>query len=163
MSQTRHDTYNTMMKMETFLLLLLLGGSARAFSSGAPSNACISLTPDHGGFPQPPPSPYTVDLSVFNMYGDGNNYYLPGQTYQCKQCVSILSKPQLCPTQWIYSAMIQCFEDFCSRRGLWQTTAPSRVPSLSQTLVPSLVPVLPLQWALCDCGVLAISIYTPIH
>ncbi|CAI8006863.1 Putative defense protein 3, partial [Geodia barretti] len=71
-----------MMKMETFLLLLLLGGSARAFSSGAPSNACISLTPDHGGFPQPPPSPYTVDLSVFNMYGDGNNYYLPGQTYQ---------------------------------------------------------------------------------
>ena len=84
MSQTRHDTYNTMMKMETFLLLLLLGGSARAFSSGAPSNACITLTPDHGGFPQPPPSPYTVDLSVFNMYGDGNNYYLPGQTYQCK-------------------------------------------------------------------------------
>jgi hypothetical protein len=64
------------------MLLLLLGGSASAFSSGAPSDACISLTPDHGGSRQSPPSPYTVDLSVFNMYGDGENYYLPGQIYQ---------------------------------------------------------------------------------
>ena len=80
------ETVQHSMKRLAVLLLLLFGGSADAYSSGAPSTACSSLTPGHGGSPQPSSSPYTLDLSIFDLYDDGITiyYYEPGQTYQCK-------------------------------------------------------------------------------
>ena len=66
------------------LLLLMFGGSVNSYPSGAPSQACSSLTPNHGGSPQSSPLPYTLDLSGFDLYGDGNFYYEPGNIYQCK-------------------------------------------------------------------------------
>ena len=76
-----------MKRLEIFLLLLF-GGSAHALPSGAPSTACSSLIPSHGGSPQSSSSPYTIDMSIFNLYSDGNYYYQPGQEYQCKQLVN---------------------------------------------------------------------------
>ena len=77
------ETVQHSMKRLAVLLLLLFGGSADAYSSGAPSTACSSLTPGHGGSPQSSSSPYTLDLSIFD-FNDSNYYYEPGQTYQCK-------------------------------------------------------------------------------
>ena len=65
------------------LLVLVFAGLVCTYPSGAPSEACSSLTPGHGGSPQSSPSPYTLDLSIFDLYNDGNSYYEPGNTYQC--------------------------------------------------------------------------------
>ena len=56
-----------------------------AFPQGASTSACSSLTPGHGGSSQSLPSPYTLNLSIFDLYNDGNFYYQPGYIYQCKQ------------------------------------------------------------------------------
>ena len=65
------------------LLLLLFGGSAHAYSTGAPSESCISLSPIHDSSASSG-SPYSLDMSVFDLYNDGNYYYQPGEIYQGK-------------------------------------------------------------------------------
>ena len=143
------------MKWLAVLLLLLCGGSAHAYSSGAPSQACSTLTPGHGGLSQSSPSPYNLDLSIFNLYSDGNYYYIPGQTYQCKQCQEhtlwlFLRRVQLdayfAIPQWL--SLVQPLKDFWSRQGKWRMTQPSLAPSLTQPLDPSSAAALPLPWAL---------------
>ncbi len=71
------------------LLSFLVAGNLRnvadGFSSGAPSQACSTLTPDPGGHqaaPQAGVPPYEVDLSALD---DGNSgfEYEPGATYTC--------------------------------------------------------------------------------
>ena len=55
-----------------------------AFSSGAPSGACSTLSPDpsrHLGQPQSSPVPYNIDLAVFDD-GNGSFSYQPGMSYQ---------------------------------------------------------------------------------
>ena len=74
----------SMRKLTVLLLLLYSGESARAYSTGAPADACTTLTPNHRKPPQPSPSPYTLDLLIFDLYSDGYYYYEPGETYQCK-------------------------------------------------------------------------------
>ena len=71
--------------MLAVLLLLLFGESTQAYPDGAPSNSCVSLTPDHGVPPESSSSPYSLDLSGFDLYGEGYFYYEPGTTYQCKR------------------------------------------------------------------------------
>ena len=73
--------------MLAVLLLLIFGVSTQAYPDGAPSNSCVSLTPDHGVPPQSSSLPYSLDLSVFYLYGDGYFYYEPGKTYQCEKDV----------------------------------------------------------------------------
>ena len=77
------ESSNNMRKLAV-LLLWLFGGWAQAYPTGAPSEACTSLTPDHGGTPQSTSPLYTLDLSIFDLYNDGYYYYEPGETYQCK-------------------------------------------------------------------------------
>ena len=67
------------------ILLLLFGESTQAYQTGAPSTACSTLTPNHGAPPQSSTSPYSLDLSSFLLGSDGNYYYEPGNTYQCKK------------------------------------------------------------------------------
>ena len=45
------------------------------FSSGAPQDACSTITPGHGGSSANPPVPFLVNISSL----DGG--YIPGQTY----------------------------------------------------------------------------------
>ena len=52
-----------------------------AWPTGAPSDACDNLTPQHGFNTQTSVLPYSVDLSEFN-----GTTYTPGQTYTSKQC-----------------------------------------------------------------------------
>lgn len=79
------DAHNIMRRIFIIVLGLIFGGSVHVytFPTGAPSAACDSLTPGHGGTPQSSPSPYTFNLSVFDLYSDGNFYYEPGNIYQC--------------------------------------------------------------------------------
>jgi hypothetical protein len=67
-------------------LLLLITASyldqSEGFSSGAPSEACSTLSPnpfDHGAPPQTSEVPYEVDLSAFDD-GGGTLSYVPGQS-----------------------------------------------------------------------------------
>ena len=58
-------------------------------SGGAPLDACVTLTPQHGGnLPQMTPSPHVVDLSDFNITEDEDGnltiYYTPDTMYASK-------------------------------------------------------------------------------
>ena len=75
------------MEVTLSLILTILSVAwqgVESFSSGAPSGACSSLSPDPVGHsnvqPQVTPVPYSIDLSPFNGAGG----YTPGQTYTCK-------------------------------------------------------------------------------
>jgi len=48
-------------------------------SSGAPTQACALIQPQHPSNPQISPVPFSVDLSAFT-----GNMYTPGQTYTSK-------------------------------------------------------------------------------
>jgi hypothetical protein len=55
-----------------------------SFSSGAPLDACSTISPDpnrHGAQPQTSLVPYNIDISQLSDAGG----YTPGQTYSCKQ------------------------------------------------------------------------------
>ena len=76
-------THSTM-KLTILAVLLASISSALAFPGGAPVQACINLTPNHGAMPQPPPSPYTIDLSAFVIPNMTSLYFMPGVTYTSK-------------------------------------------------------------------------------
>lgn len=69
----------------------LLQQQVSALSSGAPSTACNTLSPDpgaHGAQPRTSDVPYGIDLSQF--CSNGTYSYYPGQTYTRKhssQCL----------------------------------------------------------------------------
>ena len=72
--------------MLLFLAMVACPSPVRAFSRGAPSGACSSLSPSpgpqgHDANPQSSPVPYTIDLAVFDD-GNGSLSYQPGMTYQ---------------------------------------------------------------------------------
>ena len=74
----------------TSLLLAVLVHSGECFSSGAPSSACTTLSPDltlHGAPPAVSSVPYSIDLSAFDV-GGGVLEYIPGNSYSSKStCV----------------------------------------------------------------------------
>ena len=54
-----------------------------SFPTGAPLEACSTVTPNHPATAQTSTNPYSIDLSVFDD-GSGGFTYLPGRTYQCE-------------------------------------------------------------------------------
>lgn len=76
----------------TSLLLVVLSHFGECFSSGAPSAACGTLSPDpasHGAQPQGSLVPYSIDLSVFDV-GGGVFEYIPGNTYTSKSIACMM-------------------------------------------------------------------------
>ena len=68
------------------LLLVSCTGPALSHSTGAPQEACTTVTPNHPpATPQNTINPYRIDLSVFDD-GGGGFTYLPRRTYQCEFC-----------------------------------------------------------------------------
>ena len=60
---------------------------AEGFSTGAPVDACETLSPDplfHGADPQSSDVPYEIDLSSLADTSGGLSY-VPGDTYSCEQ------------------------------------------------------------------------------
>ena len=74
----------------TLLLLLSIAATPTySFSSGAPTAACISLTPDaantsHGANPQVTDIPYLLNLSALFDQSRGRLAYTPNMTYNSK-------------------------------------------------------------------------------
>ena len=75
---------NMRVLVEVVLLLVFCAAPALSFSTGAPQEACTTATPDHRAAPQTTPTPYRIDLSVFEDDGGGDFTYLPGRSYQCE-------------------------------------------------------------------------------
>ena len=106
-------------------VVLFEASSVYSFPFGAPSEACSSLTPIHGGSPQSFSLPYTLDLSTFNLYNDENFYYEPGNTYQCKEnsmtvqihpfenLVSIVDR--MINHMYMYAHMLRCLASLSHR------------------------------------------------
>ena len=72
----------------TSALLIVIASiyAVDALSSGAPEQACDTLSPDptaHSNDPQDTPVPYNIDLSAFDD-GTGSYVYVPGYTYTCE-------------------------------------------------------------------------------
>ena len=89
----RTSRCRTHSSMRTLVAVVLLLAScvdpALSFPTGAPREACNSVTPNHPpATPQNTSNPYHIDLSIFED-GSGSLTYLPGRMYQCefsKQC-----------------------------------------------------------------------------
>ncbi len=67
------------------LLSAILVNHVECFSSGAPLEACGTLSPlpaGHGAQPQTTPVPYELDLSSL-LDENGDFSYVPGETYTC--------------------------------------------------------------------------------
>ena len=80
----RCRTHSSMRVLVAVVLLLAsCVGPALSFSTGAPREACNSVTPNHPATPQNTSNPYRIDLSVFED-GSGSLTYLPNRTYQCE-------------------------------------------------------------------------------
>ena len=76
------------------LLALLYAQGVESFPTGAPLAACDDLTPrqqsessGHVGPSQATLLPYIIDISLFN--DSGTYQYTPGQTYNCKDLLSL--------------------------------------------------------------------------
>ena len=66
------------------LMLAFCVGPALSRSTGAPQEACNTVTPNHPpATPQNTSNPYRIGLSAFDD-GSGSLTYLPGRTYQCE-------------------------------------------------------------------------------
>jgi len=65
------------------LLLVSTAVPVISFPTGAPLEACSTVTPNHPATAQNSTNPYSIDLSVFDD-GSGGFRYLPGRTYQCE-------------------------------------------------------------------------------
>lgn len=76
------------------VLVLLVVSPALSFPTGAPPEACSTVTAGHLNRPQTLTSPYSIDLSVFDD-GSGGFRYLPGMTYKCElnKCPLYISHP----------------------------------------------------------------------
>ena len=77
----------------TLVLMLLAAAPIQALSTGAPSQACSDLRPGppHGGVPQTTPSPYELDVDMFQDLSSNDGIlvpatysYTPGRTYDRK-------------------------------------------------------------------------------
>ena len=64
-------------------------------SSGAPAEACNTLSPDpmspHGGRPQTITVPYEINMSVFHDATTGQMLYTPAISYQSKKIARLAS------------------------------------------------------------------------
>ena len=60
------------------LLLVAAINTVVGYRTGAPSSACVTITPGHGGSDATGPVPFTVNISSLD---DG---YTPGETYISK-------------------------------------------------------------------------------
>ena len=73
-----------------FSVIALMASPVRSNSVGAPSAACTTLTPDHGGIAsQTSPSPFelsntTFQELTFDAYNQATHSYMPGVTYNRK-------------------------------------------------------------------------------
>ena len=91
---TRHSaTHFTVMVFLSLLLVLLAVSPIQSLPSGAPSQACSDLRPGppHGGVPQTTPSPYELDVDMFEDLSSNDGIavpvtysYTPGRTYDSK-------------------------------------------------------------------------------
>lgn len=79
------------MERRLLLYLFLLGTlpiSAQPFSVGAPAQACADLRPQHGGATQSTPSPFELDMEVFQDVEVANvpitHSYMPSRVYSRK-------------------------------------------------------------------------------
>ena len=66
-----------------FLLVTLIP-SALSYSTGAPTAACSTLTPNHGSGEAISILPYRIDSDVFRDTDSGELLYTPGYTYNGK-------------------------------------------------------------------------------
>ena len=74
-------------------LLSLAVSPIQSFPNGGPAQACSDLRPgpDHGGVPQTTPSPYELDVDMFEDLSSNDGIvvpvtysYTPGRTYDRK-------------------------------------------------------------------------------
>ena len=65
------------------VLVLLLVSPALSLPTGAPPEACSTVTSSHLSVPQTSTNPYGIDLGIFDD-GSGGFSYLPGKTYRCE-------------------------------------------------------------------------------
>lgn len=72
------------MKLAIFLVVLTCLYQVQAFPTGAPSRACVALspTPGHGGNAQNNPSNNVLDISSFMV--NNTLSYTPGYSYNSK-------------------------------------------------------------------------------
>ena len=76
--------------MEYFstVVLLLVVSPVLPLPSGAPSQACSDLRPQHGGVPQTTTSPFELDVDMFEDVSVPNTLatysYQPSMTYNSK-------------------------------------------------------------------------------
>ena len=70
------------------LALLLVVSPVLSFPSGAPSQACSDLRPQHGDVPQTTTSPFELDVDMFEDVSDPDTQatysYRPSTTYNRK-------------------------------------------------------------------------------
>ena len=65
--------------------------AVQGYPSGAPAEACSSLTPMHGDHaPQTSDIPFMIDISNFESSEEGCYYYQPGETYNSKLLTVVL-------------------------------------------------------------------------
>lgn len=73
----------------TLALIVLASSPAQPFPTGAPSQACSDLRPQHGGTPQTSTSPYELDVEIFADIPIPNEdltySYTPTTTYERKK------------------------------------------------------------------------------
>ena len=84
------------MKLVVLYLLTAAAVQLYAWPSGAPSQACATITPvGHVNPPNsapPPPNPFSLYLNAFACPTGTVGYcYYPGETYQCKCVVTAAS------------------------------------------------------------------------
>ena len=85
-----YGSYYTKFKLQvitSLVVAVVAVHTVSGLSSGAPLQACITLTPQHGGnVAQVTPSPHIIDLSNFgSMFNESMNatslYYIPNTLY----------------------------------------------------------------------------------
>ncbi len=78
--------------------LVLPAFPVQSFPTGAPSQSCSDLRPDHGGTTQTTPSPFELDMDVFQDVELPNlptaYSYVPSRTYDSKSWYIIASLSQ---------------------------------------------------------------------
>ena len=78
------------MKLLALVVVVAFLGRVMALPGGAPVQACMTLTPQHGSnTPRPNPSSNTINIEAFEVEGSSNataDYvYIPGSSYTSKR------------------------------------------------------------------------------